>query len=78
MGFNQVNRIMHRAVHRGLAVRNLDGIEDLSIDEKSFRRGHYYVTVLSDPKNGRILNVTEDRTTQAALEAFTSTFNLSQ
>jgi len=78
MGFNQVNRILHRAVQRGLAVRKLDGIEDLSIDEKSFRRGHYYVTILSDPENGRVLNVTENRTKEAALEAFTSTFNLSQ
>ena len=75
MGFNQVNRIMHRAVQRGLSRRTLEGIVDLSLDEKSFRRGHYYVTVLSDPANGRVLTVTEDRTAEAAMEAFTTTFS---
>lgn len=78
MGFNQVNRIMHRAVQFGLETRDLDGITDLSIDEKSFRSGRNYVTVLSDPKNGRILEVTEERTAEAARLAFANTFNLTQ
>ena len=61
-GFNVINRIIHGSVKRGLARRPLDlGLEHLSIDEKSFKKGHKYVTVLSDPVSGVVINVSEDR-----------------
>ena len=45
--FNVVNRIMHRATERGLKKRGSDTIyTQLSIDEKSFKKGHNYVSVL--------------------------------
>ena len=34
----------------------------LSIDEKSFKKGHKYITVLSHPRSGCVLDVEEDRT----------------
>lgn len=51
--------IIDRAVERGLARRNgqsLD-IRRLALDEKSYRRGHRYITVLSCPDTGRVFEV---------------------
>lgn len=63
-GFNVVNRIIHQSTKRGMERRNLDKVkfEHLSIDEKSFKKGHQYITVLSHPASGCILEVEEDRT----------------
>lgn len=66
-GFNVVNRIIHLSTKRGMERRKLDSIvfEHLSIDEKSFKKGHQYVTVLSHPASGCILEVEKDRTIDA-------------
>ena len=66
-GFNVVNRIIHGSVHRGMERRSMADmqIKHLSIDEKSFKKGHTYVTVLSDPLSGCVLDVEEDRTKEA-------------
>ena len=49
-GFNVVNRIIDHSVERGMERRPKDvAFTNLSIDEKSFRKGHSYVTVLSSP-----------------------------
>lgn len=65
--FDVVNRIMHRASQRGLERRqaNPEVYEHLSIDEKSFQKGHSYVSVLSHPQSDRVLEVVADRTKQA-------------
>lgn len=61
-GFNVVNRILHRATGRGLEARPKNSvIHHISIDEKSFKRGHEYVTVLSRPHLGCIPEVSEGR-----------------
>ena len=39
--------------------------ENLSVDEKSFKKGHKYITLLSDPDSGFILDVEEDRTKES-------------
>ena len=64
--FDIVHTIMSRAVERGLARRKLEGIEALSIDEKSFSNGHNYLSILSDPINKCVLEVTEGRKMEAA------------
>lgn len=63
-GFNIINRVIHLSTERGMSRRNLSGLEleHLSIDEKSFKKGHKYVTVLSHPRSGSIIDVEEDRT----------------
>lgn len=64
--FDIVNRILHNATKRGLARRNEDEvIEEVGIDEKSFRKGHRYASILSDTKGGRVLEVEENRTKKA-------------
>lgn len=66
-GFNVVNRIIHISTERGLKQRNISGLEfkHLSIDEKSFKKGHKYVSVLSHPLSGCVIDLAEDRTKEA-------------
>lgn len=74
--FRLVNRIMHSSTQRGMQRRSLTKIpfEHISIDEKSFKKGHKYVTVISHPKSGVVLDVGEARNTQAAEQLLESTF----
>ena len=65
-GFNVVNRIIHHAVERGMERRPKDAtFTNLSLDEKSFRKGHSYVTVLSSPLAGCVIDIAEGRDMQA-------------
>ena len=65
-GFNVVNRIIHLSVKRGLERRPKDiAFTNLSLDEKSFRKGHSYVTVLSSPLSGCVIDIAEGRDKQA-------------
>lgn len=57
-----VQRIMERAVERGLLRRSLEGIETVGLDEKSFGEGQDYISVLSDPAGKRVLDVVPGRT----------------
>lgn len=51
-GFNVFNRIIHTASQRGVERRDENKVyKQLSVDEKSFQKGHSYVTVLSNPEN---------------------------
>ena len=59
--FDIVHSIMCRGVNRGLERRKLVNLEALSLDEKSYSNGHNYLTILSDPINKRVLDVTEGR-----------------
>mgnify|MGYP000069473716 CR=1 FL=1 len=61
MGWEQVNRIMKRAVERGLQRREATSIQYLGIDEKSIARGHKYATVLNDLSGSRVWEVVEGR-----------------
>ncbi len=65
-------RIMDRAVQRGLARRDTEDVEHVGMDEKSFRRRHNYVTVLTDLDGSRVLEVTEGRDEKAASKAWTA------
>ena len=62
----QVHLVMRRAVERGLTIRKLGEIHHLSIDDKSFQRGHRYGSVLSDLAGRRVLDVTLGRDEKAA------------
>ena len=68
LDWDSVHRIMERAVERGLERRELESLDYLGIDEKSFRRGHSYVTLLVDLTGSRVLEVVEERTEEAADE----------
>ena len=66
LSWDQVDRIMERAVVRGLDRRSLQGLTDLGLDEKSFGKGHDYVSVLHDVAGRRVLEVVPERTRKAA------------
>jgi len=66
-GFRTVNSIIHNSTKRGLKRRDLSNVKftNLSIDEKSFKKGHKYVTVLSSPYGASVIDVIEGRSKQA-------------
>jgi len=66
IGWESAHEIMKRAVARGLERRQLDQLVHLGLDEKSFKRGHSYITLLTDLEQSRVLEVEEDRTREAA------------
>jgi transposase len=75
-GFNLVNKIMHNATQRGLERRESNKIyKQLSLDEKSFKKGHNYVTVLSNQEEGIILDVVKDRTKATTKSLLNNTLN---
>jgi transposase len=61
LDWDSVHRIMERAVERGLARRSLEEVRHVGVDEKSFGRGHDYVSVLTDLSGARVLEVSEGR-----------------
>ena len=63
---------MDRAVERGMDRREATPIPHVGIDEKSFGKGHDYITVLTDVDGSRVLDVVPERT-QAAAEAVLQT-----
>jgi transposase len=70
-GFNVVNR-MHLSTTRGMGRRNYCKLvcDQLSIDEKSFKKGHQYITILSHPRSGCVTDVDEDRTKEVCKSLF--------
>ncbi len=61
ISWNEMNNIMKRAVHRGMDRRKHENIRYIGMDEKSFLKGHDYITVMTDSEGKRILDVTKDR-----------------
>jgi len=63
LSWNAIAGIMQRAVKRGLARRTPAIPTRIGVDETSFRKGHDYVTVVTDQKEGHVLHVAEERKT---------------
>ena len=63
LDWSAVERLMERAVKRGLERRTLERLRHLGLDEKSFLRGQSYVSVMVDlEKNApRVLEVCQGR-----------------
>jgi len=74
LDWSSVQRIMERAVERGMERRKTDKVRYLGMDEKSFGRGHHYISTLVDLNREapRILEVSAGRDKQAAKELLTS------
>lgn len=75
IGWDQAFGVMQRAVARGQARKAAEPIKHLGVDEKAFRKGHSYMTVVCDLDAGRVEHVAEDRTTQSLGEYFESLTN---
>ena len=66
LDWQTVNRIMERAVERGLLRREDEVIAHVGMDEKCFRKGRVYASMLNDLGNSRVWDLVEGRTTQNA------------
>jgi transposase len=69
LSWDEIHGIMERAVERGLARRQAEAIPQLGVDEKAFRKGHKYLTLVNDLRRNRVLYVAEGRE-QSSLEGF--------
>lgn len=65
LSWDSAHAIMERAVKRGLSKRDITEVEHIGIDEKSFLKGHNYLTALNDLDGGRVLDVVPGRTEEA-------------
>lgn len=75
----QVQEVMARAVERGLVRRDQErDLPHLSLDEKSFQRGHHYITVLGDSLGKGVLDVVEGRTLEATKSLLLSSLSPAQ
>jgi transposase len=66
LNWDSVQTLLERGVARGLARREVDQVQHVGLDEKSFRRGQSYVSLLVDLDGSRVLEVVEERTAAAA------------
>ena len=73
----QVSYLMKKSVARGLERRKncVQLVNYLAIDEKSYKEGHHYVTILSDADNDKVIEVVEDRTIASVEKAYKSLNN---
>lgn len=63
LSWSSIDSIMQRAVKRGLSRRNIGGPKAMSVDETAFKKGHDYVTVISE--NNQVLHVSKERKTSS-------------
>jgi len=77
LSWDEIHGIMERAVKRGLRRRQAEPISRLGVDEKAFRKGQKYFTLVNDLTRGRVLYVAEDRKRES-LDGFWGTLNQTQ
>lgn len=66
LNWHQLHTIMKRAVARGIARRQDKEMAWIGMDEKSFRKGHRYISLINDIEGSRVLEVAEGRTGKVA------------
>lgn len=77
LSWDEIHGILERAVKRGLQKRKAEPVEHLGVDEKAFRKGHKYLTLVNDLQGSRVLYVAEDRK-QSSLDGFWGTLTAEQ
>lgn len=66
LSLDQVHDIMARAVERGMARRSAnEETPVLTLDEKGYHRGKNFVSILTDVKRNRVLDVVQERSMDA-------------
>jgi len=63
--WDEVWGVMERAVTRGRLRKQAKVMPHLGVDEKAFRKGHSYMTVVCDLDESCVEHVVEDRTTES-------------
>lgn len=77
LNWETAHAIMARAVERGLERRSVESVKRVGMDEKAFKKGHSYVSIMTDIDGSRVLDVVPERT-QAAAEKLWETLPQSQ
>jgi transposase len=77
LSWDEIHGIMERAVKRGLARRQAEPVSQMGVDEKAFRKGHSYLTLVNDLIRERVLYKAEDRK-QSSLDGFWETLTPEQ
>jgi transposase len=77
LSWDEIHGIMERAVQRGLQRRQAERVSQIGVDEKAFRKGHSYLTLVNDLVRGRVLYVAEERK-QSSLDGFWETLTEEQ
>jgi transposase len=77
LSWDEIHGIMERAVERGLARREAEPVTQIGVDEKAFRKGQNYLTLVNDLLRGRVLYVAEERK-QSSLDGFWKTLTAEQ
>ncbi len=72
LNWHTIQEIVERAVERGLLRRSTEAVTLVGMDEKSFGRGQDYVSLMTDLKGKRVLDVVKDRDTPSALKLWDS------
>lgn len=72
LSWDEIHGLMERAVKRGLQRREPEKVSKIGVDEKAFRKGHSYFTLINDLAKARVLYVAEGRQ-QASLGGFWET-----
>ncbi|MFQ5517219.1 MAG: transposase family protein [Acidimicrobiia bacterium] len=71
MAWRSVGRVIERVVAAALdGGDNLDGLRRISIDEKSYRKGHRYLTVVTNLETSRLVWAAEGRRAAVVHEFF--------
>jgi transposase len=72
ISWDQARAVMDRAVQRGQARKEAKPVPRIGVDEKAFRKGQDYMTVVCDLDRGVVEFVTEDRTKDSLHRYFSS------
>lgn len=65
LSWGEIDGVRERAVSRGLALRQIEDIHHVGVDETSYQKRHEYVTVVSDLDRNRVLFVADDRKSES-------------
>lgn len=76
LSWNAVDRILRDAVNRGMSLREQPCLRHLAVDEVSRKKGHHYVTVISN-KEGQVIDVRNGKD-KASLSEFYVSLNQEQ
>ena len=65
LSWDEVHGVMGRAVKRGKARKKREPKPLIGVDEKSFRKGHKYMTIVCDLAEGTVEHVSEGRSAES-------------
>lgn len=72
LSWDEVFGVMKRAVARGQARKEALPVRHLGVDEKAFRKGHSYMTIVCDLERSTVEYVSEDRKAESLAEYYQS------